>query len=56
MAARLGDVLFLGGFLAVLLLFFVVLDAGHADDVSLYIGGGIIVFIGWALRYILAGR
>jgi hypothetical protein len=58
MTARLGEVLFWASVILAGLFFYVVFGEWGApkDEPTFYIAGGIIVLIGWALRYILAGR
>jgi hypothetical protein len=59
MAARLGNVLFWASVLFAALWFFAMLGPGgvsKGEEMQVYVGGAIIVLIGWALRYILAGR
>jgi|RhiMetdeSRZDD1v2_1073273.scaffolds.fasta_scaffold4033969_1 hypothetical protein len=56
MAARLGEVLFWAGFILAALWFYRAFNAGEPqDDVTLYVMPLFIVFIGWVLRYFLAG-
>ena len=58
MATRLGDVLLWASIVIAGLFFYVVFGEWGApkDDPTFYIMGGIVVLVGWALRYILAGR
>ena len=57
MAARLGEVLFWAGIIfAALWLYRAFNEEGPKDNVALYVMPLFIVFIGWVLRYFLAGR
>jgi len=56
MAARLGEVLFWAGIILAALWLYLAFNAGEPkDDFTLYFVPLVIVFVGWVLRYFLAG-
>jgi hypothetical protein len=56
MAARLGEVLFWAGIILAALWLYLAFNAEEPQgDVTLYVMPLIIVFVGWVLRYFLAG-